>query len=567
MQSSNSKIGDVLVLFGLAGVVYGLAQAAALWSAPIATQVEIDLSPSALPGYALASVVRMAAAYALSLLFSLVYGRLIVSGPWAERLLLPLLDTLQSVPILSFMPGVVLTLVALFPRSNTGLELAAIVLIFTSQAWNLAFSFYQSLRTIPNELREAAVMAHLNEWRRLTKLELPFAMIGLVWNSMMSWAGGWFFLMAAEQFTLGDKDFRLPGLGSYLKTAADVGDVGTLLLGLFTLIGIIVLLDQLLWRPLVAWSEKFRFEQTESTDSATSPVLVAFRRSRLVGWFTEQAMPRLGEGLDVLVAGLARARSLLPVPRSSWFWRLAARLVLIAVFGGGAVWGGVSVVRLLTGLSPTDWSDLAPAAGATFLRTVAALLIGTLWTVPLGVSIGLNPRLARRIQPFVQMAASIPATALFPVLLLLLLGLPGGLNIAAVGLMLLGTQWYLLFNVIAGAQAIPSDLREAATIYQLHGWRRWRFMILPAIFPYLLTGLITATGGAWNASIVSEYVTFSGQTYDTIGLGALIADAANNGQYARLAAGTLVMALVVVSVNRLLWRRLYWVAEQRFRLD
>src|SRR3982075_2472211 len=288
-------IGDVLVLLGLVGVVYALAQTAALWWAPIAGHIEMDLSPAALPGYALASVVRIAATYELSLSFSLIYGRLIASGPWAERLLLPLLDVLQSIPILSFMPGVVLALVALFPRSNTGLELAAIVLIFTSQAWNLAFSFYQSLRTIPSDLQEAAVVARLNGWLRFTKLELPFATIGLVWNSMMSWAGGWFFLMAAEQFTLGDKDFRLPGLGSYLKAVADAGDVATLVLGMGTLIGIIVLLDQLVWRPLVAWSEKFRFEQTESGEGATSAVLVAFRRSRLVEWLGDNAMPRIGE--------------------------------------------------------------------------------------------------------------------------------------------------------------------------------------------------------------------------------------------------------------------------------
>jgi len=557
-------IGDVLVLLGLVGVVYSLAQTAALWSAPIAGHIEIDLSPLALPGYALASVVRMAAAYVLSIVFSLIYGRLTISGPWAERLLLPLLDVLQSIPILSFMPGVVLALVALFPRSNTGLELAAIILIFTSQAWNLAFSFYQSLRTIPSELHEAAIVARLNGWLRFTKLELPFATIGLVWNSMMSWAGGWFFLMAAEQFTLGDKDFRLPGLGSYLKASADAGDVTALLLGLGTLIGIIVLLDQLVWRPLVAWSDKFRFEQTESGEGATSAVLVAYRRSRLVAWFSERVMPRIGEVFDLA----ARAISRLPTPAigNSATSSLVGRVVLIVVFGGAGVWGLVSVVQLLASVSLDDWLEIAPAAGATFLRTAAALLIGTLWTVPVGVSIGMNPKLARRAQPIVQMAASIPATALFPVLLLLLLGLPGGLNIAAVGLMLLGTQWYLLFNVIAGAQAIPSDLREAAICYQLRGWRRWRFLILPAVFPYLLTGLITATGGAWNASIVSEYVTFGGQTYATVGLGALIADAANNATYARLAAGTIVMAFLVVTVNRLFWRRLYYAAEQRYRL-
>jgi NitT/TauT family transport system permease protein len=561
---------DVAVVLALIGLAYSLAQAASLWSAPLATHVEIDLSPSALPGYALASVVRMAAAYLLSLAFSLVYGRWAASGPLAERLLLPVLDILQSIPILSFMPGVVLALVALFPHSNTGLELAAIVLIFTSQAWNLTFSFYQSLRTVPADLREAATIARLTGWQRFTRLELPFATIGLVWNSMMSWAGGWFFLMAAEQFTLGDKDFRLQGLGSFLKAAADASDVGALLLGLGTLIAIIVLLDQLLWRPLVAWSEKFRFEQTESGEIATSSVLTALRRSRLVEWLSEAAWPNIGEALEWLSRRVTSPRQRSDIGMRQGPSRVEAqvgRAILVLVFGAAAVWGVVSLVQLLTGLGGDDWIALAPAAGATFARTAAALLIGTLWTVPVGVAIGLNPRLARTAQPLVQMAASVPATALFPVLLLLLLGLPGGLNIAAVALMLLGTQWYILFNVIAGAQAIPSDLRETAAIYHLHGWRRWRSLILPAVFPYLLTGLITATGGAWNASIVSEYVTFGDQTYQTVGLGALIADAANNAEYARLAAGTLVMAAVVVLVNRLAWRRLYRAAEQRYRLD
>ncbi len=561
---------DLLVVLGLIGVVYTLARAASLWSAPLATHVEIDLSPSALPGYALASVVRMAAAYALSLAFSLTYGRLIASGPWAERLLLPVLDILQSIPILSFMPGVVLALVALFPLNNVGLELAAIVLIFTSQAWNLAFSYYQSLRTVPADLKEAAIIARLSGWQRFTKLELPFATIGLVWNSMMSWAGGWFFLIAAEQFTLGDKDFRLPGLGSYLRASADLGDVPNLLLGLGTLIGIIVLLDQLVWRPLVAWSEKFRFEQTEAAEGATSPVLTALRRSRLIEWLQFEVIPA---GLDAIAARKRRLSRPRPrtaeagANRSARILPLLGRVILLVAFTVGAIRGLVSLLQLFTDLTPDDWGALPAAAGATFLRTCVALLIGTLWTVPLGVAIGLDPRLARRAQPLVQMAASVPATALFPVLLLLLLGLPGGLNVAAVALMLLGTQWYLLFNVIAGAQAIPSDLREAATIYQLRGWRRWRYLILPAVFPFLVTGLITATGGAWNASIISEYVTFGGETYQTVGLGALIADAANNAQFARLAAGTLVMSGVVVVVNRFIWRRLYRAAEQRYRLD
>ena len=416
-------VGDVVVVLALIGLAYSLAQAASLWSAPLATHVEIDLSPAALPGYALASVIRMAAAYLLSLAFSLVYGRLAASSRWGERVLLPVLDILQSIPILSFMPGVVLALVALFPHTNTGLELAAILLIFTSQAWNLAFSFYQSLRTVPGDLREAASIARLNGWRRFVKLELPFATIGLVWNSMMSWAGGWFFLMASEQFTLGDKDFRLPGLGSYLKATADAGDVAALLLGLGTLIAIIVLLDQLLWRPLVAWSEKFRFEQTESGEVATSAVLTAMRRSRLIEWLSEHAWPAVGGALDRLASRLAGAPAGLAGGSPTAARRtshLLGRALLLVLAAGAALWGIVSLVQLLGGLAPDDWVALPTAAAATFARTAAALLIGTAWTVPLGVAIGLNPRLARRAQPLVQMAASIPATALFPVLLLLL---------------------------------------------------------------------------------------------------------------------------------------------------
>lgn len=557
---------DVVVILGLIGGVYALARVASLWSAPLETEVAIDLNASALPGYAFASMVRMVAAYLLSLVFSLVYGRLMATGPWAERLLLPVLDILQSIPILSFMPGIVLALVALFPSNRVGLELAAIVLIFTSMAWNMAFSFYQSLRTLPAELREAATINRLGSWRRFTKLEVPFATIGLVWNSMMSWAGGWFFLIAAEQFTLGQNNFQLPGLGSYLKTAADEGNVGALLLGLATLIVIIVLLDQFVWRPMVAWSEKFRFEQTESGEVATSPVLTALRRSALLEWWTERALPAIQDALDNLRVGRRSGPEPLGArPRQRAFQ--VGRAILLIVFGSGGLWGIFALLRLVASVDLQDWLHILPAAGATLLRTSLALLIGTAWTVPVGVLIGLNPRLARRAQPLVQIAASIPATALFPVLLLILIDLPGGLNIAAVALMLLGTQWYLLFNVIAGAQAIPSDLREAGEMYHVHGWRRWRLLILPAVFPFLLTGLITATGGAWNASIVSEYVNFGGHTYQTLGLGAYIADTANNAEFAQLAAGTLVMSALVILVNRLVWRRFFRMAEQRYRLE
>lgn len=556
---------DLLLSLALAGAIYTIATTAARWAAPVTPSVEIDLSPAVLPGYATLSVVRMAAAYVLALVFSLAYGRIAATHRAAERVMLPALDILQSIPILSFMPGVVLALVALFPTTNLGLELAAVLLIFTSQAWNLAFGFYQALITLPQDLCEAALVYRLNPWQRFWKLELPAGAISLVWNSMMSWAGGWFFLIAAEQFTLGDKDFRLPGLGSYLKVAADAGDLGALGLGLATLVAVIVALDQLVWRPLVAFAERFKVEQTEASAVPTSWVLTALERSALLAWLHERVLPPLGERIDRLAARLFPPSAPQTVGKPGGGPSLAVLLggtVLVAA----AVWGGWALARLLAELGPDDWAALPPAAGATFLRTAAALALGALWTVPVGLAIGLRPRWAQRAQPLVQIVASIPATALFPVLLLLLLRLPGGLDLAAIGLMLLGTQWYILFNTIAGAQAIPTDLREAAAVYRLTGWRRWRYLLLPGVFPYLVTGMITATGGAWNASIVSEYVSFGGQQYETLGLGALIASAAGAGDYARLAAATLVMATLVVAINRLVWRRLYWLAEERYRL-
>jgi NitT/TauT family transport system permease protein len=567
-QRAGFGLVDLVIVLALVGLVYTLALAGGRLAAPIATVVPINLSPAALPTYAGLSVARMAAAYVLSLLFSLIYGRVAAAHRPAERVMLPLLDILQSIPILAFMPGVVLALVALFPSTNFGIELAAVVLIFTSQAWNLAFGVYQSRITIPADLGEVAALYRLNGWRRFTRLELPAAAISLVWNSMMSWAGGWFFLMAAEQFTLGDKDFRLPGLGSYLKTAADDGDVAALILGLATLLAVILLLDQLLWRPLVAWAEKFKLEQTESGDQPTSWVLQALRRSALLERLEARVWPAVGDGVDRLMAGSA-SRPRPPADRGRGGLRPGRLISLVALvlLAAVVIWGGWSLVQLLRELSPADWADIPAAAGATFLRTVAALLIGLVWTVPVGVAIGMQPRWARRAQPLVQIAASMPATALFPVLLLVLIGLPGGLNLAAVALMLLGTQWYILFNVIAGAQAIPTDLREAGVVYKLRGWRRWRYLVLPSLFPYLVTGMITATGGAWNASIVAEFVTFGGEQYQAFGLGSLIAEAAGDAAFARLAAGTLVMALLVVCVNRLVWRRLYYLAERRYRLD
>lgn len=554
---------DVMLVLFVGAIAFGVARAAARWSAPLSPNVRIDTSISLLPLYAGLSTLRMAVAYIVSLVFSLVYARAAAASRTAERIMLPVLDILQSIPILSFMPGVVLALAAAFPGRTVGLELAAIILIFTSQAWNLAFSFHQSLTTIPRELSEAADVYGLGIWRRFTRLELPFGAIALIQNSMMSWAGGWFFLMASEQFVLGANNLRLPGLGSYLAAAAEARDSRAIVWGIVALVTVIVALDQVLWRPLVAWSDKFKFEQSGG-DASESWMLDLLRNSSVVGWLRDHTVAPIERSLDRPREPHAKGRQPLTVPH--WL-RMLLGLAMGIAAAALVFWGGFSAFHAVAVLSGHTWWTIFVATLATFGRTLAALMIATAWTVPFGVAVGTSPKWSRRLQPVVQVIASIPATALFSVLLLILLELPGGLNIAAIALMVLGTQWYILFNVIAGAMAIPSDLKEAAGVYGLSGWQRWRLLIIPAIFPYLVTGLITATGGAWNASIVSEYVIFAGHKISTTGLGALIAEAADAQNFSLLLASTLVMAAVVILGNRLVWRKLYRLAESRYRLE
>ncbi|GIV63172.1 MAG: ABC transporter permease [Bellilinea sp.] len=524
---------------------------------------EISLDPTRLPVYALYSVLRMLGAYLLSVVFTLIYGRVAAYNPRAEKVMMPLLDVLQSVPILSFLPVVLLGLSAVLPQ-NIAAELSSVVLIFTSQAWNMTFAWYQSLTTIPKELREASAIFRLNTWLRFKNLELPFGMISLIWNSMMSWAGGWFFLMAAEIFTVGQRDFRLPGIGAYLHEASVQGDLTAIGYGLGTLILVIVGLDQLVWRPLIAWSDRFKLEMVESDTPPTSWFYTLVSTSRLFRFLGDQVFSTLNERLDQwLIRRFPVERE--TRPPSGWQIWLGRALTagLIALLG----YGMIRAVMMLAAVDGVEWGQIGLGVLATAVRVSVALLIALAWTIPVGVLIGTNPRFAGVFQPIVQVAASVPATALFPVLLLFILQLPGGLNLAAVLLMLMGTQWYLLFNVIAGANAIPQDLKYTTALLGLKGWQRWRTLILPALFPYLITGAITASGGAWNASIVAEYVTFSGKVQQATGIGAVISHATDQGNYPLLLAGTLVMVVVVVLINRLIWRPLYRQAEEIYRME
>jgi len=553
-----------LIMFG-AGIAlfYGVLMVGRTWFGPFTPEVEISRSPWALVAYAGYSLLRITIAYVLSLAFTLVYGYVAAYNPRAERFMIPLLDVLQSIPVLSFLPGVMLAMVALFPGRQLGVEAGAILLIFTGQVWNMAFSFYASLKSIPKEMREAARIYRFSWWQRFIEMELPFAAIGLVWNSMMSVAGGWFFLMACEMFVLGSRDFRLPGLGSYLQTAASAGDTRSILYGVGTMIAVIVLLDQFIWRPVIAWAEKFKVEQVESGDAPGSWVLDLIRHSRSLAQIRKKTVRPLTERL---MLHFSRTRSSDEVePRSVWKVWLTRVLAVAAL--AAMSYGVVRVVMILTGLQKAEFQEAALGLGATFLRVNLTLLIGALWTIPAGVAIGFNPRLARIAQPLAQIAASVPATALFPVVLLLLIRVGGGLGIGSIVLLLLGTQWYILFNVIAGAIAIPTDLKECCSVFRMQGIQRWKKLILPGIFPYLVTGMVTASGGAWNASIVAEYFHFKGQIYTTVGLGATIAQASDAGNFDLLLAATMMMAATVVTINRLVWRRLYALAETRYRLE
>ncbi len=548
-------------------IFFAIVSTGVYWFQKPIPVVPISNSIRALPLYAFYSIVRMAIAYMLSLAFAVSYGYIAAYNPRIEPLMVAVLDILQSIPVLSFLPPVVLAMVSLVPGHQLGIEMAVILLIFTGQVWNLAFSFYSSLKTIPREMLEASRIYRYSGWQRFWQLELPYSAIGLVWNSIVSVAGGWFALIFCETFSMGDRNFQLPGLGSYIQTATNAGDVHALLAGITTVILIVVATDQLVWRPLIAWSDKFKFEQVESADRVASPILEVLRRSKLWQELPGRIWNRIEEPVYRRLAQSKECRVVRPLDEtrsgkiSPGVWALGVAGFLVVC------WAAIQAMFMLRTISLADLSLLLEGAAATFLRVSAALLISAAWTVPVGVAIGFNPKLARVVQPLAQILASVPATAFFPILLIGLVKIGGGLGIGSIALMLLGTQWYILFNVIAGAMSIPSDLREVASLFHFTRWQRWTRLILPGIFPYLITGMVTASGGAWNASVMAEYSHVQGQTLETIGLGAQIDAATDSGRFAMLLMATILISLMVVTLNRLVWRRLYRLAETRFKLE
>lgn len=563
----------------VSALIAGIIMISKQVSAPYTAITQIDLSYWALPKYTVLSLCRGFVAYGLSLAFTLVYGTIAAHSVRAEKLMLPALDVLQAIPVLGFLPGLVLAMIALFPAHEIGLELACIVMIFTGQAWNMTFSFHGSLRGIPQTMREAARVNGLSGWQVFKMLEVPASMIGLVWNSMMSMAGGWFFLMTIEAFTLRDRDFRLPGLGSYMNEAINrpglsVADrTGPIVAAIVAMVLMIVMVDQLFWRPIVVWSQKYKMEETTEADKPQSWVLQLLAKSRIYHWLLVRASGR-GPKFAATVVRIGRR---VPAPMALSGRRSLPGTVLRWAFLGalaiGVILGTWSLVRLLVALPVTgaadgyDWVHVILALLASFVRTSAAVLLGAAWALPAGIVIGRSPKWSQRLQPVIQVVASFPAPMLFPLVTIALVWLHIPFTVGCVALMLLGAQWYILFNVIAGASAIPADLKEAAIVNHLSRRQLWMTLYLPCVFPYLLTGLITAAGGAWNATIVSEYVNFSSQTYSAFGLGAMISKATADGNYPLLCASVVAMAVFVVLVNRFFWKRLYRFAEERCSLN
>lgn len=555
-----------LIICVIASFAIGFHQTLAPMST-LKTQA-ISLAPSNLPEYALRTTLRMLAAMVAALLFTLVYGTIAAKSRRAEKVLVPILDILQSVPVLGYISFTVTFFLALFPSRVLGAELAAIFAIWTSQAWNMTFSFYQSLRTIPRDLDEVSRGFHLTGWQRFWKLEVPFSMPGLIWNMMMSMSGGWFFVVASEAITVGNTSITLPGIGAYLSQAISDRNMHAVGWVILTMVVVIIAYDQLLFRPLVAWADKFRMETSSSGSAPQSWLLDLIRRTRLIH--------RALEPIGWLFAHLARLPVRWPVAAGTRSEPGPARKK--SSRAGDRVWGALLVLltayvvyRVVSYMSTSvTFGDVGHAlllGVITLLRVAILIAISSLIWVPLGVLIGLRPWLAQKIQPLAQFLAAFPANLLFPVFVIVIVRFHLNPDIWLSPLIVLGTQWYILFNVIAGTTAYPNDYREVAANFRIRGWQWWRQAMLPGIFPYYITGAITASGGAWNASIVAEYVQWGDTKVQAHGLGAYIAQYTAAGDFPHIILGIAVMSLFVTLFNRILWRPLFAYAESKLRAD
>ncbi len=559
---------DAIAAFLLLGLFLALADTGHGVEQPLSAlkTTPISLSPWHLPEYAARTTMRMVVAMVLSLLFTFTYATLAARSRTAERVLIPLLDILQSVPILGFISVTVVFFMSLAPGRVLGAEFAAVFAIFTSQAWNMAFSFYQSLRTVPAELSEAARCFHLSRWARFWGLDVPFAMPQLIWNMMMSMSGGWFFVVASEAITVGNHSVALPGIGSYIAAAIEARDLSAIGWAILTMLVVILVYDQLLFRPLVAWADRFRFEQEAGIAPPQSWVLTMLRRSHLIGWM-KNAVSRFAKACGRIFAAKPVQHTRAPVRRGTATTNRWWPMLFYAVVIAGSVYGVWRAVQFaMGGISSREIPHVAILGFYTLIRVAVLIALASAVWVPIGVWVGLNPRAARIVQPVAQFLAAFPANLLFPVAVFAIVSGHLDADIWLSPLMILGTQWYILFNVVAGAAAIPGEMRDIASNLHVGGFLWWRRIGLPAIFPYYVTGAITASGGSWNAAIVAESVKWGDTKLQAHGLGTYIANATEAGYLHRLVLGIVAMSVFVTLVNRIFWRPLYDYAERKFRM-
>jgi NitT/TauT family transport system permease protein len=564
-ESRRSVGADLFVLVAIIAGLFSLLAMGREWHHPFQSKVDISLSPWYLPYYTMLSFGRGAAAYLLSFVFTLFYARWAAYDRQAERFLVPLLDILQSIPLAAFLTPISIALLALFPHNNIGLELTCVIVIFTGQVWNMTFSFYYSLKSLPDDFSFVGKLARYTPWQKFTQIELPYATKGLVYNSMVSMAGGWFFLSIIEAFPLDGQEYRVKGVGAYMSVAKEQNDGWAQVYAVIAMVIMIVTIDQLIWRPLIVWSNKFKIEDTESEYQDRSAVLRYLSRSRVIAWLNKIFTQLVMRPAPIKPVAETRAAPNASSQFLAWIpWRKVFLVLALALIAYGAY----NVVRLLWEVTLSDWLTIIGDLLLTLIRVLCAVALSTVIAVPIGVWIGSNPRLAQYLMPLTQIAASFPSPLVFSNLffVIYLIGGPNSLQWGSVILMMLGTIWYILFNVISGASAIPQDLRACTQLTHLRGWQIWRTLWLPGIFPALTTGWITAAGGAWNASIVSEYIQDHNPPLMATGLGAFISHAQDKGEFAQLAAAVLAMALFVVFFNRLVWKRLSRIAQERYQL-
>lgn len=570
------SVPDLVILLLIATLIYGVFAIAHEWRSEFHPITQIELSFWSLPYYTLLSASRGVAAYLISLVFTLVVGYAAAKSKSAEKVIIPLLDILQSIPVLGFLPGLLLGLVSLFPNTNVGLELAAIIMIFTGQVWNMTFSYYSSLKSVPTDLQEASTVIGLNWREKLKRVELPYSAVNLAWNSLLSMAGGWFFLIPCEAMTLGEKEYRLPGIGAYMDVAIKQGNHRAIAMAVIAMVSLIVLMDFVIWRPILSWVQKFRLEQVAGLGTTEPLMQIWIRESKIVRWITLSyrhfiwkrrhrgfSRAHLGRQSPQLQFWVLKVKK---TGESQLFSSILEKIVIAAALAVLCL-GAYQLFRVLMRVSPATWIILARDTFWTFLRVNLALIISTLWAVPVGIWIGTSQKRIRIAQPVIQVLASFPAPMLYPVALGLFFTLGISFDFGSMFLMLLGVQWYVLFNVLAGAMRIPQELNYALSLMEASRWDRWKTLYLPSVFPPLVTGWVTAAGGAWNASVVAEYIYYQGSILKTGGLGATLSVAIANENFPLFAASLTLMVGVVILLNRLLWSRIYRLAQTRFRME